>query len=202
MYTPNDGDIICAKGWNDRETVKVIVKAYGYYATVVCLYDNVSYDNEFELNVGKGYGKLHADLGRLSYTKNTDMEEAELIRSLDTPEYDRLLKGIGKVLGVPGTCTSNSSDKELDALRIENDKLRASLKAAEEEAAALSQNRQESIAEEIAGLQKQLDLLQKEKDKIQKEKEKLGITATKREAEKSVYESLYKELLASVTAGK
>ena len=202
MYERNDGDIIYTKGWNDREMVKVIVKNHGYYATVVCLYGKESYDNEFAINVGGELGKLHADLGRLSYSKTVDMEDAELIRPLDANEYDRLLKGIGKVLGIPGTCTSDSSDKELDALRIENDELRASLKAAEEEAAALSQNRQESIAEEIAGLQKQLDLLQKEKDKIQKEKEKLGITATKREAEKSVYESLYKELLANVTAGK
>ena len=201
MYVPNDGDIFVTN-WNDRNMVKVVVKAHGYYATVIGLYDKESYDNEFAIHIGEGYGTLHADLGGLSYSKNVDIEDGELILPLDANEYDRLLKNIGKVLGVPNACTSSSSDKELDNLKAENSELRISLKAAKEEAAALWQDKQEGLTEEIATLQKQLDLLQKEKEKLQKEKEKLGITATKREAEKNVYEGLYKELLASVTTGK
>ena len=195
MYEPNDGDIIYTKGWNDREMVKVIVKNHGYYATVVCLYGKESYDNEFAINVGGELGKLHADLGRLSYSKTVDMEDAELIRPLDANEYDRLLKNIGKVLGISDACTSNLSDKELDSLKAEINKLHAALKAAEEENAALKNDGQEDFAGEKAEMQRQIDMLQKEKDK-------LVLAGTKMEAEKGVYENLYKDLLKTMTADK
>lgn len=195
MYEPNDGDIIYTKGWNDREMVKVIVKNHGYYATVVCLYGKESYDNEFAINVGGELGKLHADLGRLSYSKTVDMGDAELIRPLDANEYDRLLKNIGKVLGISDACTSNLSDKELDSLKAEINKLHAALKAAEEENAALKNDGQEDFAGEKAEMQRQIDMLQKEKDK-------LVLAGTKMEAEKGVYENLYKDLLKTMTADK
>lgn len=195
MYTPHDGDIIATQ-WNDREMVKLVVKAHGYYSTVLGLYDKESFENEFEVYVGNGEGTLHADLGKIAYSRNADMESAVLIRPLDTKEYDRLLNRIGKVLGVPAACTSGNSGEEINILKDENIRLLNQLKALEDKqrAAMPVQESSGSICTESA-TSEQVKELQAEVASLRDQAENARLTAIKKEAERDVFEKLYKELL-------
>lgn len=197
MYTPYDGDVI-ATSRNDHRMVKVVVKTHGYYSTVLGLYDKESYENEFSINVGKGEGKLHADLGRLSYSRNSDLEDAELIRTLDTAEYDRLLKQVGKALGIPAACASKTAEEELDNLKAENSRLLDKLDSMEKEHTmekAAGDEQAENLQAENAAMCKQLEELQKEVFSLQEQAEDSRIIAAKKEAERDIFEKLYKELL-------
>lgn len=221
MATWNDGDIIKLKLPDRREVYRVILKANDRYATTLSLYDDACYENEYAIKTDEKGGKKHADLGRIAFTKNWDLDEASFARAMDEEEFTRLLRKIGEVLGIP---TIASGDEEAQKwadqykdLQAFADSLTADNITLTDEKAALRDRVGELEAEverlssdkEVIGLRAELDGV---KAKLADAMEKLSFEVErgaasragviKAEAERDVYKSLYMSVVGHQFAAK
>ncbi len=95
----NDGDIIKMNLPDGRKVYRVILKAHKKYATTLSLYDDECPENEYKVKPEKTI--MHADLGRIAFTKSYDLDSADFIRAMEEKEFDRFRSRVGEVLGIP-----------------------------------------------------------------------------------------------------
>ena len=112
MATWNDGDIIKLKLPDGREVYRVVIKAQERYATTLTLFNEECYENEYRIKVPEGPGHLHADLGKIAFTKNWDLNDAEFVMAMDDKSFTKLLRKIGETLGIPTIATGNDDDSK------------------------------------------------------------------------------------------
>ena len=198
MIDWKDGDIIKMHLPDGRDVVRIVLKTFEKYATTLTLFDDECRENEFTVRAGK---MMHADLGKIAFTRHWDMENADLIRSMKEEELSDLLSRIGDCIGVPPIIIpeDNSVSEELKGKIEEID----SLKSINNELT----DKWMKAMETIKGLMNK----QGEKDKaLEDAMEKLSYATEqaaasragviKAEAERDVYKELYMSLLKERTA--
>lgn len=215
MATWNDGDIIKLRLPDRREVFRIVLKAHDAYATTLALYDNECRENGYPVKIDAKSGKKHADLGKIAFTKNWDLDEAQFVRAMDEEEFGKLLRKIGDTLGIPAIASTDDEVqrwadqyKELQAFA---DSLTADNHTLLDEKAALSDKVGELEAE-VERLSSNRDIIAMEaelesvKAKLAETMEKLSFEVErgaasragviKAEAERDVYKSLYMSVMA------
>lgn len=216
----NHGDIMKVRLVDGRDAYRVVIRVHDRYATTLNLYDSESFENEYPVKAdGKTY---HADLGKVAFTKVYDMDDGHFVRAMGEEEFDKLLRKLGEVLGIPSYAGKDEGarqecerlKKELDGLSKECQEANR-LRAEEEEKrkgaeAALLAAKQENIglseklkgAGDVDALRKALD---DAKEEIAKMEQKVHAAidrgaeaqaaAIRAQAERDVYKDLYQQVL-------
>lgn len=205
MSTWKDGDIIKMVLPDGREVYRVIIKAHERYATTLTLFDSECFENEYQVKIDNNLGKFHADTGKIAFTKNWDLDEAEFVRAMGESEFDKLLAKIGESIGIPTIPSTGEDINELkekaekaaaenDALAAENDRLKKKVSDLDYNLA----QKIHSSEEQIEKLVKELDSAEKDlAAAIDRDSESKSMLI-KAEAERDVYKDLYMRVMGSM----
>lgn len=96
----SDGDIIKRATFNGGEVQSVLVKVHERYATTVNIFDEPQKENNYAVTAIR-LKPMYCDIGKLSYIRQRDLDDAELVQTLTDKEYTRLLRKLGEIFGVP-----------------------------------------------------------------------------------------------------
>lgn len=212
----NDGDVVKLRLMDGRDVYRILLKVHDRYATTLNLYEEESNENEFAITVdGK---KMHADLGKIAFTKARDMANAEFMFSMGRESHGKLMKKIGRVIGVPAEGEEAELLGELDkvkkeaaaeskksaALEYECAQLREKNKALEDQnddavkklsempdVKAVSISYEKTISEYRGKLEEATQKLSESAREASEAKE----TAIRAEAERDVYKTLYSQVM-------
>lgn len=200
----NDGDIIKLHLADGRDVYRVILKAHGKYATTVNLYDTENAENEYKVKPEKTI--MHADLGRIAFTKAYDLDSGQFIRAMEEKEFDRFKSRIGEVLGIPSISVPEEEPfleersqlkKQVAELEQKNSVLASKNSDYAEKLELASGNSEdlESARRELTAVKDELAKAMAKLNSALEESAKAEASVIKAEAERDVYKDLYKQVL-------
>lgn len=205
----NDGDIVKLRLPDGRDVYRVVLKAHGKYATTLNLFPNESEENEYKIKPEKDV--MHADLGKIAFTRAYDLDGAQFIRAMDDNEFSRLMSRVGDALGVPSIHIPDDEPfkKERDELKEQVENLLGERTTLEQECSTLKEKCDELEKESTEGssamveaarneLEQAFDKLEQTRKMLkeaQEENADAKAAVIKAEAERDVYKDLYKSIL-------
>lgn len=211
----NDGDIIKLHLPDGRDVYRVVLKAHSKYATTVNLYDKESPENEYKVKPDKVI--MHADLGRIAFTKSYDLDGGQFIRAMEEKEFDRFKSRIGEVLGIPTVSVPEEEpfleerrelQKQVEQLTMDKAELeqKNSVLASENsdyaeklEFASGNSADLESARRELTAVKDELAKAMAKLSSALEESAKAEASVIKAEAERDVYRELYMQVLAKMS---